>query len=334
MKKKLKFNKWTGGTVLAGLSLASIPALGQEAENLETSEVPVASQQEMQGVNANANANVTGLQTVTGNASVSQQFYSKLKHHDFGFSITRFGLGVKAPWVINDQWRLDSSLQYRFDYWNWNFIPSTGPVTSAPWQNINTLTWAEIASYKLDDTWTIYGGGFARSSADSDVGFFKGFTGGGLAGFNYKVDENLSLGAGLAIMTQIKDHKQILPIITAKWKFADDWRLDVGLTDVATQGYGADVKWLYDDAWTFDFGIQYHNSRFRISTINQGVGQEKASLLYAGATWHATPMVDVNGFAGVAVGGVVKAYNNSGSEVFYNKYDPALVIGVKAALRF
>jgi len=321
MKTKLKFNKWTGGTVLAGLSLVGIPALGQNAEDLENGEAPAAPP-EMQAANANARL------PVTASAGISEQMYSKLKDKSAAFSITRYNLGVRAPWQMNDQWRLDTSLRYGFDSWNWNFVPSP------PWHNINTLTLASVASYKLDDTWTIYGGGYAKSSADSDVGFFKGFTGGGLAGFNYKVDENLSLGAGMAIMSQIKDHTSFLPLITAKWKFADDWRLDVGLTDVATAGYGANVKWLYDEAWTFDFGLQYHKSRFRIATNNEGVGEEKGSLLYAGATWHATPDVDVNGFAGVAVGGVVKAYNNSGSETFYNKYDAALVVGVKASLRF
>ena len=95
---------------------------------------------------------------------------------------------------------------------------------------------------------------------------------------------------------------------------------------------------MYDEAWTFGFGLQYHKNRFRTDThlpnSNEGVGQEKSTLLYASATWHADPKVDVTGFIGFALGGTVKTYDNSGSQTFYSKYDTAPVIGVKGSMKF
>ena len=111
----------------------------------------------------------------------------------------------------------------------------------------------------------------------------------------------------------------LVPLFTVKWQFADDWRLDAGLTDVATTGYGAEVKWLFSDTWDFGFGLQYHKARFRIASPDgsggEGAGQEKAATLYADATWHATPKVDVDGFVGFAAGGNLAAYNNARDKV-------------------
>lgn len=33
----------------------------------------------------------------------------------------------------------------------------------------------------------------------------------------------------------------VLPLVTANWKFAENWQLKAGFIDVATLGYGASV---------------------------------------------------------------------------------------------
>jgi hypothetical protein len=321
MKTKFPFSKWTGGALLAGLTMVGVPAFAQEAQSPDSGDVPAAAPEK---TDANASARLP----MTASVGFAEQFNTGLQDKSTSFSIARFSVGVAAPVKLNDDFRLDTSLRYGLDAWNWNDAPVR------PWHNINTITLASILSYKVDDQWAVYGGGFVRASADNDEALGKGGSGGGLVGFNYKVSDTLSLGAGLAIMSQIKDHTAFVPLITAKWKFADDWMLVAGLSDIATSGYGIEAKWLYNEAWSFGFGAQYHKSRFRIAQANNGVGQEKAAMLYASATWHADPKVDVVGFAGVAVGGMINIYDNAGNELSDTKYDPAPVLGVKGVMRF
>ena len=277
---------------------------------------------------------------ITASVGIAEQFNSKLKNTggtEPSFSVTRFNLGVKAPFRLNDKSQLATSFRYGFDAYNFN----SWSRTPTPWRNINTLQAASILAYRVDDTWSVYGGGFVKLSADSDVALGKGATGGILAGFNYKVSDTLNLGAGFAAASQIQTHAMFVPLFTAKWQFADNWRLDAGLTDVATTGYGAEVKWLFSDTWDFGFGLQYHKARFRIaspggagSTGGDGAGQEKAATIYADATWHATPKVDVDGFVGVAAGGNLAAYDNARNKVAGFNYKPAAILGLKGSVRF
>jgi hypothetical protein len=346
MKTKRVVNRWTGGAVLAGLSMMSLPALAQDVSNPDSGVAPPSPSEQPA-----ANAGESARQPITVFSGISEQFNTKIKDvgssssptpkpaaampggsfNPTSFSITRYTLGVKAPVKLNDDFTLATSLRYEFDSYNFNGAAAGQKV---PWRNINTPQLASILSWRVNDTWTAYGGAFARMSAASDAALGEGFTGGGLMGFNYKVSDTLSLGAGLAIASQIEDHTLFVPIITAKWKFADYWRLDVGLTDVATAGYGAEVKWLFSDTWDFGFGVQTHKSRFRTGTYGEGVGQEKSSTIYADATWHATPKMDVNGFVGMTSGGDLSAYDDSGNKIYGHKYDSAAILGLKGTFSF
>ena len=329
MKTKRTMSKWTGGTVLAGLSMMSLPALAQDVSSPDSGDSGTPAVQGQTAENAGESARLP----ITASSGLSEQFYSKIKDAASGsFSITRFNVGVKAPVRLGDDAILATSFRYGLDSYDFNSLPAGTPT---PWHNINTLQLASILSWRVDDAWTAYGGAFVRMSSDSSVALGNGISGGGLMGFNYKFDDSLTLGAGLAIASQIKDHTLFLPLVTAKWKFADYWRLDVGLTDVATSGYGAEVKWLFSDNWDFGFGLQMHTSRFRIEpTTTKAVGQEKATTLYADATWHATPKIDADGFVGIATGGDIKIENNSGTQIYGHKYDAAAILGVKGSIKF
>ncbi|HEX5399303.1 MAG TPA: DUF6268 family outer membrane beta-barrel protein [Verrucomicrobiae bacterium] len=331
MKMKFVTNKWTGGTLLAGLSLIGLPAFAQEAGNFNNGASAPPESAQMAGAQGER-------LPITASVGIAEQFNSKVSNNggpEPTFSITRFNVGVKAPVRLNDKFQLGTSFRYGLDAFNFNSLPAG---TATPWRNINTLQAASILAYKVDDTWSVYGGGFVKLSADSDVALGKGATGGILGGFNYKVNDTLDLGAGFAVANQIQTRAMFVPLFTARWQFADQWRLDAGLTDVATTGYGAEVKWLFSDAWNFGFGVQYHKSRFRIAspdgTGGDGAGQEKAATIYADATWHATPKVDVDGFVGVAAGGNVAAYDNARNKTWGYNYKPAPILGLKGSVRF
>ena len=328
MKNKLVMNKWTCRFALAGLSLMGLPAFAQEAQDLGDSGVPTAP---LEQPAANAPARLP----MTASAAVAEQFNTKIDNAggpDASFSITRFNVNLKAPVRLNDDYVLANSFRFGYDAYNFN------GVMSPPWQNVDTLQAASVLQWRMDDNWSIYGGGFVKMSAASNVALTKGTTGGILAGFNYKFSDTLSLGLGLAMASQLERSASILPLITAKWKFADDWTLNAGLTDVATMGYGVVAKWHFDDAWDFGFGVQYHNSRFRIASpdgsVGDGVGQEKSATLFADATWHAASNVDVDGFAGFTAGGNLSTYNNRRDEVQGNNYKPAVIIGLRGSYNF
>lgn len=318
MKNKHLVNRWACRFALAGVSLIGLPLCAQDVESLDNG-VSTPAPVDQQAADKSARL------PITVSSGVSQQFNTDI---DSGgsFSISRFKAAVGVPLRLNDDFVLGTTFRYGLDSYNFDSIP-------APWHNINTLGASAILSWRLDDTWTVYGGGFVKMSAESSASLSDGTTGGGIIGFNYKVNDTLSVGAGLAAMSVIEDNARVLPLITAKWKFADDWRLDVGLTDVSTVGYGAKCVWLFDQDFEFGFGAQFHQSRFRVSKVD-GVGQERAATLFADATWHYCPNIDVSGVFGIVAGGELQGDNSSGGEIFKTNYKPAAMIGLNASVKF
>jgi len=298
METNLVKKQWNCRIALAGLSLISLSAFAQDVESLENGAAKPAPQESA--------ADNSARLPISATLGVSEQFNTDVDRAG-DFSITRVKLGVGVPVRLNEQLILTTTLRYEFDSYNFDKV---FPWIPMDWDHINTLSAGSILQWRVNDDWICYAGGFLKASAEAGVGLNRGLTGGGLAGFSYKLNDELSLGAGLAVASQIEEDTSVLPLVTAKWKFADDWRLDVGLTDVATFGYGAELKWIFNKEWDFGLGGQYHQSRFRIvgyqayvtvpfrihrRTID-GVGQEEATTIYLSAAWHASPKVDFNGF--------------------------------------
>lgn len=323
--KKIVMNKWSGGTMLAGLSLMSLPALAQDVESLDNGVATPAPQEQP--------AEGSTRLPITFTGGMSHQFSTDIDNNNgvegkFSLTRTKFSLGM--PVRLNDNFTLGTTVRYELSRFNFNDMVAS----PAFWRDINTLSASSILSWKADDKWTYYGGAMLKFAAESGTDWGQGTTGGGLAGVNYKVDDNLSIGGGLAVMSQIEENARVLPLITAKWKFADNWRLDVGLTDVSTFGYGASVKWLFSKEWEFAFGAQAHKSRFRIENLNGGVGQESATTVYADAIWHACSNIDLDAFFGVAAGGKLRVDDANGDKQFDTRYKAAPIFGGKVTFRF
>jgi len=298
----------------AGLCL---PAIGQDSEQPETGEpVPAAEQ----------GAQRSPVQFMVGG---SHQFNSDIDNGG-DFSLSRFRTGVGVPVHFNDQWSLTTTLKYELGSYNFG-----GGVD--PWNNINTLSGVALLQYRLDEHWLLYGGPIVRFSTESGASWSDGKQGGGLIAVNYIVDDTLSFGGGIVAISQIENSATALPILTANWKFADDWKLNLGFTDLATAGYGVGVSWDCCPEWQLTFGGQAHKSRFRIDgsgTSVGGVGQDKAFVLTAGATWTPCKTFSGTAFVGGAAGGELRLENCTGSKIDEQNYDPAPIVGLKATFRF
>jgi len=321
MKNTYMNNKWACRFCVAGITLASLPVLAQETQNLQNSEAISAPTE-----------GPTAVKTppISVSSGLAEQFNAGITKGGT-LSITRFNAGVLAPVRLSDDLVLNTSFRFGLDSYDFR------SVGGALWHNIDTYTLASILQGKIDDQWSVYGGGIVRESGESGAEFNKGITGGGIVGVNYKYSDTLSFGGGLGIMSQLEDHAQVLPLLTANWKFADDWRLKLGLTDVATVGYGVQVIYDLSKDWQLSAGLQHEKSRFRIEGAGPssgGIGQEQATTIFADATWHATDKLDLNGYVGLATGGNIRLENSTGTEIGSSDYDTAAVLGIKASLRF
>jgi hypothetical protein len=299
--------------IVLGMVGLCLPALAQDSEQLETGE-PVP-------------ANEPGAQRLPFQVFAGGSYQAQTDIDNGGeFSLTRFRTGLGIPVRFNDQFALATSLKYELASY------SFGNKVD-PWHNINTLTGVALLKYKLDEHWLVYGGPAFRFSAESGAGWDNAKQGGGLVAVNYTMNDKLSFGGGLFGISQIENSFQVLPILTANWKFADNWKLNLGFTDLATSGYGVGVTWDYRPEWQFTFGGQMNKARFRIDTAD-GVGQDQSVSLTAAATWLPCKFASATAFVGIAAGGELRLESSTGRKLYQQNYDPAPILGLKADVRF
>jgi len=304
---------------LLGSTGLCLSALAQDEQQLDTAEP------------------VTAMATETNQNKIPMPFTAGWAHQfnthvDGGgnFSIDRFRFGLGLPVQLNDQFYLATTVKYQLDAYNFG-----GGID--PWGNIETLTLASFLQYRPDEQWMWYGGPIMRTAVEEGANWSDGTRGGGLLAVNYIADENLSIGGGLLVMAQIKEDALVLPIITLNWKFADDWRLKAGMSDLATGGYGLEAVWDCCPDWQLSFGGAYHQSRFRINgsgPTTDGIGQERALTLTAAATWSPNKTFSATGFVGLATAGKLRLEDSGGNEIADNDYDTAAILGVNAKINF
>jgi hypothetical protein len=324
MKNTPIISKWTRRFAVAGITLAALPVLAADSENLANSDA----------ISAPTEAPTTVKTPPTSvSAGLAEQFNTGVANGGT-MSITRFNAGVAVPVRLTDDLVLSTSFRFALDSYDFR---SLAPGWFGAWHNIDTYTLASVLCGRIDDQWSVYGGGLLRESGETGAEFKKGITGGGIVGVNYKYSDTLSFGGGLGLMSQLEDHASVLPLLTANWKFADQWALKLGLTDVATIGYGLKVTYDLSKDWQLAVGFQHDKSRFRIEgngPTSSGIGQNQSSTLYTEATWHATEKLDLDGYLGLATGGNIRVENSTGSGINSSDYNTAAVVGVKASLRF
>ncbi len=309
------------------MTLMTLPVLAADTQELNDNEaIPAPSNQPTAAPNP----------PVSYSTGLAEQFNTGVDNGGGTLSITKFNAGIVAPIRLSEAYVLSMSFRYGLDSYEFR---SLQPQWFGAWHNIDTFTLSSILQCKIDDQWSAYGGGLLRESGEMGAGaeFHEGVTGGGIGGFNYKYSDTLTFGAGLGIVSQLEDHAMVLPLLTANWKFADDWSLKLGLSDVVTTGYGIQVIYNLSPQWELSAGLQHQKSRFRIGGSGptaDGIGQDESSTIYAAATWHATDSLDVDGYLGMAVGGNIRVENSTGSEVNSSDYNSAAVVGVKVSYRF
>ena len=318
MKDNQTTNRAVKCLAVLGMAGLCLPAIAQDNDPVDTGEpAPTAEQ----GADR---------PPVTFFAGGSRQFNTSIDNGG-NFSINRFRTGVGLPAKINDQWAVVAKFNYQLDQYDFG-----GGIQG--WHNINTLTGVGLLQYRHDQNWLFYGGPIIRIAGEGSS-WSMATKGGGALGVNYIANDKLSFGGGIIVIGQIKENALVLPIITADWKFADQWSLKLGITDLATAGYGLTVAYDLNPEWQFTAGAQMHKSRFRINgngPTTDGIGQESSTTLTIAATW--TPekakAFSATVFAGIAAGGMIEVETSNGTQLRNDSYDAAPVMGAKASFKF
>ncbi len=217
------------------------------------------------------------------------------------------------------------------------------------WDQVHRGVLAGIVGHDVNDRWRILGGALVRTWGETGADFGDTITGGLLAGFDYHTSDDFSIGLLIGALSKLEGGVGLIPVPTLKWKFAESWRLNVGMVQLVDPGVGAQLAYQITPELSLGGGFTYQSRQFRLSgarratatdpalnnrTDDGGVGQETEIPIFATLRWKPTPKVELDLNGGVAVAGNLRVEGKHGGRLADDDYDPAGILAFRAQFFF
>jgi hypothetical protein len=263
----------------------------------------------------------------------------------FSTDTTRIEFASQTAFGRSLSW--DNLVAYEFNYYNFTNTQQGTPFGAFggdPWKDVHYLTYIPSLRWKIDPHWSVFGGPVLQVAAESGADFGDGISGGGLIGFLWIRDSNLSVGGAIAAISRLEDTFGLAPIPLVHWRFGNGWMLRSGVPDFGgRRGFGLEFGW-GNEGFEIAAGAQYQRRRFRLDDDQSpgpkdGIGQETSAPVYGRFTFKMSKEASIDLFAGISLAGELKIEDDDGhgdTLGFDNKqeFDPAPIIGARAAFLF
>lgn len=280
-------------------------------------------------------------QTIQGYAGWSHMFDTDIDQNGH-FYRNDAAVGLRGKVGITDDLSIDPIFRYELNAYDF------GSADPFRWESINQFIVGALLTWKLGDEWALLGGPVFRYAGEKGADFHRSVQGGALFGFMYSASESLKLGLLIGAISGIEESASIVPIPTVDWRFADDFRLNLGLQHLGGRtGLGGEVGWTFMEEWELAAGAQIQNRRYRLDRngvrsanyntpldARDGVGEERSVPVYARITHTPTENASLDIFAGAAFAGDLRVEKKSGNRIASSEYDTAPVIGIRAHVAF
>ena len=233
-----------------------------------------------------------------------------------------------------------------------NGNPAAGPVNFYQWDDVHRMVISGIIGHDLNDEWRLLGGGLFRSWGEGGADYGDSITGGLLGGFDYHPNESFSIGLLIGAFSALEGSAGILPVPTLKWRFAESWRLNVGMVSVADPGIGAELSVQLSDELMVGAGAALQTRQFRLKDKVRlqpgangdgsrpsesdagGVASEREVPIFGLVRWRPTPRTAIDLQGGVAVAGNLRVEDNDGDRIRDDDYDVAPFLALKGQIFF
>lgn len=212
---------------------------------------------------------------------------------------------------------------------------------------VHNLSIASIVGIPLRKSgWTVLVGPTLSFSADEGTNWGDAYSVGGLLGATYTASPDLTVGLAIAASNQIEEGVNILPVPMVNWRFAPQWRLYTGITEVAARrGVGGFVEWNVVGPCDVSVGAQFEHRRFRLDEVaglstpfsregSNYVGEDQSVPLYIRANFRLIDGLSADVLTGAVLGGKMAVSTPHDHFVSDAKYDAAFLFGVRLQYTF
>ena len=230
----------------------------------------------------------------------------------------------------------------------YQFSNAGGTSNRYQWDRVHRGVLSGLVGHEINDRWRILGGALIRTWGETGAKFGDTLTGGLLGGFDYHPNDDFSVGLLVGAISKLDGGVGILPVPTLKWKFAEAWRLNVGMVQLVDPGIGAQLNYQLTPALGLGAGFSYQTRQFRLSGARRtsatdpgrtrfddgGVGQESEIPVFATIRWKPTPFTEIDLNGGAAFRGNLRVEDKDGGRITDSDYKPAGILALKGQIFF
>lgn len=249
--------------------------------------------------------------------------------------VTRAAGGIGMGMSLERDLKLNVNFSFGIDSYNFSSFTSLGGFD--PWGDIHNLGISAIFTYQASNDWSLFAGPILQFSRESGANWGDSFAAGGMVGATFVADENLVIGGGIGMMSQIEDSARIFPVLSIDWYFTDNWKLSSTSAALAMNRIGLELVWEVGGGWEVGVGGAYRFRRFRLndqSFAPDGAGQDISVPIWGRVSYEFNENVSFTFMAGTNVSGELAIDNNVGVPINKEEYDSSIQVGAVLTLRF
>lgn len=263
------------------------------------------------------------------------QFDTDIDNSNGSFTTDRFF--VQPGIMYSPDYKRSYSVAFGYGYNGYNFSGEKGFSSLHPWSDIHTFRLSAPIRFTKGQNWSFFIAPTIRITGESGADLKDSLSGGVFAGFAYRINERLTLGPGVGLISQIEDDASIFPVLIINWKITDVLSLETGRGVGATLGPGISIKWQMSEQWNLTLGGRYEKLRFRLDDSAEtpnGIGQDESFPIFGGITYNINSSASLSLIGGFETSGELQLEDKDGNVLEEQDYESAAFGGFSFYYRF
>ena len=203
-----------------------------------------------------------------------------------------------------------------------------------PWGAVNTFNITPNTTILIGDQFSVLAAIPIRFSAETGSQR-NAFSAGASAIVRWQITDDLRIGAGLGVTSQLEDDAETFPIVSLDWRITN--ALELRTEGSWTQGGDAVLLWGPNDAIRVRFSAGYERNRFRLDdngfvADRNGIGEITSVPLEVGLRLELYEDAFFDFHVGLGVAGRLRVESSTGRKLYDEQYDPSPRLGISLRL--
>ena len=262
------------------------------------------------------------------------QFPTKLKGGG-RFDTSRTVLDVGARYGFTEDFSTIVSVSYGYDPYDFSDDVTIGGV--APWQELHALRISAPIFWRASDRMQLLAVPIFRMQAEAPAEWGDSISGGGIAAFSWKFGDDLRVGPGIGVLSELERRPTIFPVILLDWQVNDRFAFTTGRGLGASAGPGLQGVYTIRKFLDLTLGFRFERTRFRLAPQpgqdSGGIGEDESFPVFATLRW-GPPFAFVAVVTGAEFRGRLRVEEPDGTPIAEAEYKPSAFIGIAGQIFF